>query len=181
MDTPGSQLPAGIAARPVCTKRKLPIPFVTRVNPDGTGDFARIDPVQTELCVKLRLCGVCGLFVRYWIAFLGGPYSSAENGAYTEPGMHEECAEWALKLCPYLLRARTPYRGEKQEPVDSDVMTLYGEKERDGWVIQIARGYEVRSASLADGGTTLLMRPTGVARRREFAYVDGKITEKKGD
>lgn len=174
-----SELPARIAALPVCPKRKLPIPFITTIFEDGTGDFSRINPAQVELAVKLRLCGVCGQHVGHWIAFLGGPYSASDNGAYTEPGLHEECAEWALKLCPYMLRQRVPYRGEPQEPVG--VLTLYGDKQDDGFVMQIARGYKVIVAPLRDGSPTLLMKPTGVARRREFDYVDGKITEKEGD
>jgi hypothetical protein len=172
---PDADLPASVAARPVCPVRKLPIPFTAVIKPDGTGDFSVIDPAKVQLCLDARLCGVCGSFIPYWIAFLGGPYSASDKGAYTDPGMHEECAEWAIRLCPYILRPRVPRRGGEQEPVNA--VTMYGDKEQDGWVMQIARGYKVRPGYLKDGSHARLIIATGVARRRVFAYQGKALIE----
>ena len=172
------ELPARIAARPVCTKRKLPIPYSVRILEGGVGDFTRVDPDLIDDCLKLRLCGVCGQFIEYWIAFIGGPYSASDSGAYTDPGMHEECAEWSMRLCPFIGREKVPRRtGEKEPIIDPRVVTVDNQKNTDGWVMVIARSYALRPAPNRDGSSTMLILPKGVARRREFAYVNGKLTE----
>jgi hypothetical protein len=175
------EMPARVAARPVCKKRKLPIPFSVEILPDGSGDFTHVDPERIAMCLRLRLCGVCGQYITYWVAFIGGPYSASENGAYTDPGMHEECAEWAMKLCPFIARRKVPRREQEQEPItDPRVVTVDNQKGDDGWVMVVARSFQVIPSRNRDGSVTQLIHPKGVGRRREFTYQGRGLVETNG-
>jgi hypothetical protein len=53
--------------------------------------------------LKFSLCPLCGstLTGKRW--FVGGPKSAfSVTGAYSDPPMHDECAHYALAVCPYL-------------------------------------------------------------------------------
>lgn len=97
-DTP---MPPQIAALPR-HESGYPIPyFVAWV--DGRPDLKLLDQAKQIRCAKFRLCGICGQPVGYWIAFIGGPLTVA-NRVCTDPGMHEECARYAIAVCPFMAR-----------------------------------------------------------------------------
>lgn len=80
----------------------MPIPFSNYIFPDGTPDFRVLDPVKTEVCLRERGCGICGVLLDPEIVFTGGPLCR-EGHIFTDPAMHEECARYAYAVCPYLL------------------------------------------------------------------------------
>src|SRR5262245_50228713 len=96
-------LPDQIRALPICPPRQLPIPFTTAIDQaTGEGQFATTDQSRVEDCWQHDLCAVCAKPLGDWVAFLDGPGSADRwRGAYTDPWMHEQCAEVSLTICPY--------------------------------------------------------------------------------
>lgn len=137
-----TDLPPRLAHRPFDEKRKVPVPYFN-VMPDGTVNFTGINAQTVLKCAEERLCGICGEPLDYWIAFIGGPISLA-NRAYTDPPMHRECAEAAVKYCPHINRRvhrRTP--DEKFDPDDTWYSTLGVMDKPAEWVIAITRSYDI--------------------------------------
>lgn len=91
-------------------ERGYPIPYFA----DTSGDRPRfwvIDPDKHRRAVDHMLCGICGYhFGGKPAAFVGGP-RSIESRWFTDAAMHEECAIYALKVCPYL--AAPSYRPKR--------------------------------------------------------------------
>ncbi len=155
-----------IARRPVDPRTQLPIPFV-----NDRGDGAEFAVIQTERsleCARRHLCGVCGERLTYWIAFLGGP-QSAERGTYSDPPMHEECAEASTVLCPHLAR-RAPHRSRKIKN-RPDVHTPGGfvEEKPPGFVMVITRSFTLSPNFIYHAGT--------IKRRRYYTYDDEGILQ----
>lgn len=97
--------------------RGLPITFTSLVAPDGRADFTRADHMKWLQCVKGSLCGLCGQRLNKKMWFIGGPLSMA-NRMFFDLGMHEECARYALLVCPYL--ATVKYREAKKRAIGDD-------------------------------------------------------------
>jgi len=76
---------------------------------DGTPDFRVVDARNMEAAVTRRLCGLSGDRIRRrdgaWL--IGGPLSAfSPRGAYLDPPMLPDCAEYALRTCPFLALPR---------------------------------------------------------------------------
>lgn len=103
-------VPPFLAERPR-DKRGFPIPASATVT-DGFIAFDVIDEPNRQHLIKHELCGLCGKKLFRGKFFVGGPKSAfAQNGLYVDPPMHRDCAEYALKVCPYL--ALSTYRPGK--------------------------------------------------------------------
>lgn len=175
---------AAVAALPVCPKRKLPIPFSAARDDKRpeVGMFTVADPVKVEQCHRYRLCGVCGGGLGYWIAFVGGSGSASPGtGAYQDPPMHEECAEAAMRLCPYIAKRRVPRR---TPPVDvlaaHDSDYFIADKPSDGrpWVMVITRRYRTQFEKTKDGSMIRLFLPDhSKIRFRRFEYDGDDLAE----
>ncbi len=82
--------------------RGYPIPwFVYWKN--GKPDFRIVDAARVPLAIKRRLCWICGQHFDLIesCAFLVGPMSCI-NRTSAEPPSHVECAEFAVRACPFL-------------------------------------------------------------------------------
>jgi hypothetical protein len=88
--------------------RGLPIPFVQFIDANGKPDFRVLDAVKVAKCVRNKLCGICGRRMRHDIFFIGGPLCEA-NGLFHDPGMHRDCATFALRGCAHLNRVKGRY------------------------------------------------------------------------
>jgi hypothetical protein len=90
-------------------KRGYPIPFL--MMPEQQ---IHIDGRKQERCVQEKLCMICGkkLDNKKW--FIGGQMA-AMNRLFSDPAMHEECARYALKVCPFLSNSDMKYR-KKYDP-----------------------------------------------------------------
>ncbi len=81
--------------------RGFPIPYFAAYI-DGKPDFRVIDPDHHRRCIDYKLCGICGYhFGGKPAAFVGGP-KSIESHLFLDAPLHEECATYALRVCPYL-------------------------------------------------------------------------------
>jgi len=75
---------------------------------DGEPAFAVLDPQRVLRSLCDRLCGICGQALDYWIAFVGGDLS-LKNQLFGVP-LHEECARYAMRVCPYLANPHAKHR-----------------------------------------------------------------------
>lgn len=120
----------------------MPIPWVQSYKADGvTPDFTAVDPAKVLEAAKRRLCGLCGQKMGWWVAFIGGPQSTA-MGTYSDPAMHPECAHQALTLCPHIALQGTQ-RARKLRPGLAETPGFVTEKPKN-WCVLITRSYEVK-------------------------------------
>jgi hypothetical protein len=76
-----------------------PIPYFVKWF-DGVPDFRILDPEKIIDCVENRKCWCCGKDMDT-IAFVAGP-GMVINFSSAEPPSHPECAEFAVKACPFM-------------------------------------------------------------------------------
>ncbi|MFJ8043766.1 hypothetical protein ACIRBX_25020 [Kitasatospora sp. NPDC096147] len=171
-------MPAALAARPMDPRRKLPIPAVNEVLEDGTGDFVVI---QGDTALRLATQGRCALCGQLMgggsAAFIGGP-ASAESGLFTDPPMHEACAEAALRLCPHMARQHARRASERRVPEGSTIPAGFSEEKPQEWVMVLAPLYGAGVTAAADGGLVPLFRALGEVRKRRFGYEGGVLVER---
>lgn len=160
-----------LARRPIDPAKGLPIPFAAETA-EGTADFSAIQGAKTLACATRRLCGVCGEKLDYWIVFLGGPQAAVAL-TYTDPPMHEACAEASTVLCPHIAHKK-PQRSRKL-PKRDDVVTPAGfvEEKPPGYVMVFTRDFTYR---IFEQGA-LIYRAGTVKRRRYYSYNDEGILQ----
>ncbi|GAA4085280.1 hypothetical protein [Actinomadura miaoliensis] len=164
---PTHQIPDTVEHLPICPRRRLPVPFVNAMTPDGA-DFTALDPRKVYEVAERRLCGVCGRPLDYWIFLLGGP-SSATERAYVDPPMHEVCARHAMQLCPYV--ARQSMRRRKNPLTPSTMPLGFVEKHPEAYVMYITRAYKFKVTARG-----LIFTPAPAVRLERYEYVDGQLT-----
>lgn len=85
-------------------RRGLPIPFVVYRDISGAAHFSINNVAAVDLVLDQRLCGLCGKPLKpgqIWL--IGGPGSSfMDDGMYIDPFAHEDCARYAVQVCPFL-------------------------------------------------------------------------------
>lgn len=103
-------IPARMSHLPL-DRRGYPIPWIVMRDRHGVAHFTINDHAKVRQCAKFGLCGICGKALGTHVPknplkgayFVGGPacfYST--RGAFLDPPMHRECAEYALRVCPYI-------------------------------------------------------------------------------
>jgi hypothetical protein len=78
--------------------------FVSKLD-DGTYDFRAFDWIKMQRAVKQKLCWLCGQSVGRRMAFTVGSMCVV-NRVTSEPPSHRDCAEYAVKACPFLSQPR---------------------------------------------------------------------------
>jgi len=100
-------LPARMLYLPV-DDRGYPIPeFVS--NLDGKRDFRAVSLEHMANCISDDVCWICGQRLEALKAFVIGPLP-AIRGFSNEPPSHIECAEFAVRACPFLLLPKAKHR-----------------------------------------------------------------------
>lgn len=79
----------------------FPLPWFVARTYDGEPVPQAADPVKRLRAARLGLCWCCGQPVGVYKAFVIGPMCMV-NHVTSEPACHFECAEYAVKACPYL-------------------------------------------------------------------------------
>ncbi len=77
------------------------MPFVAMTNETGEVDFRVTDVRKWHLALKLGHCPLCNTTLGRHRCFIGGP-QSMKNRYFFDLPMHRDCAEYALRVCPYL-------------------------------------------------------------------------------
>ncbi len=84
--------------------RGYPVPhFIAFI--DGEPDFRVMDGEKLRDCVRFKRCWLCGQALGRNVSFVVGPMC-AVNRTSAEPPSHRECAEFAVKACPFLSRPK---------------------------------------------------------------------------
>jgi len=100
-------IPPRLAGRPR-DRRGYPVPYIVMLDANGKPDFRVSDTLKVMRVVELRLCGLCGQPMGRYMGFIGGP-QSFQSHCNTDPPSHVECAEYALKVCPFLANPSMHY------------------------------------------------------------------------
>lgn len=146
-------------------ERGYPIPFFVKWI-KGKPDFRILDEHNRELCIKDRLCSICGKVMEdIFFYFISGPIGF-HNKVSTDAPMHENCARYSLSVCPHLLYQRAERR-------DEDIMYL----KNDHQILQ-KPPYMVlaRTVRYWTDQRTGILRYTPV-HATKYIYVDGKLIE----
>jgi hypothetical protein len=89
-------------------------PAADRSSPGAVPDFRYADAAFRARAFRNRLCWVCGDPTGVHRVFCVGPMCVV-NRTTAEPASHRDCAEFAVKACPFLLRPRM-----RRLPMDED-------------------------------------------------------------
>jgi hypothetical protein len=170
---PGLAVNPRLATRPIDPKRRLPVPYVQLLRPDGTADFAAVNGATALRAAAARLCGLCGKKMGRWVAFIAGP-QSIEHRAFLDPPMDVKCAEDALRLCPHMARERTPRRPEGSFSPEVITPAGFTEGKPNRFGLFITGRWQVHR-NVAEG--TYVFRPAPARTVRWFSYVNGVLTE----
>jgi hypothetical protein len=69
----------------------------------GEPDFRTVNTSRFVRCIKQRLCWLCGHPLGRHLSFVIGPMCTVTRTT-SEPPSHLACADYALKVCPFLTR-----------------------------------------------------------------------------
>ena len=83
------------------THNGMPIPATVFVAENGVPDFRVTDHRKWHKIVMNRLCGICGEPLGKVVAFIGGE-KSMESRFFFDMAMHEQCAEFSARVCPFI-------------------------------------------------------------------------------
>ena len=96
------------------THKGLPVPFTQAIF-NGVPDFRTVDPNKSIQCVEEQLCAICGRKLGERSYFIGGPRSKASR-LFTDPPMHQKCAEFASQVCPFVSGHKENYSDRAINP-----------------------------------------------------------------
>ena len=93
----------------------FPIPFTTMVGPDGVPHFKVTDLDAWRICVAELRCALCAEDLDYWVWYLGSR-EHVKRETFVDMAMHQDCAEYAATVCPYIAHGRA--YGNHIEPIE---------------------------------------------------------------
>jgi hypothetical protein len=83
--------------------RGYPIPFIVMRDEHNKPIFTMNDPRLVRECVRKGLCSICGKKLGQDRWFVSGSRAFLHpDGLFIDPPIHLECAEFALRVCPFL-------------------------------------------------------------------------------
>lgn len=109
-------IPPRIAKLPV-DGRGYPIPWNVLIGKDRMPIFTANDSIKHSIAFRNNLCPICGEGLDPIRWFIGGPLSAFDpHGWYMDLPVHQECAEYALQVCPYLACRKYVHRVDIIDP-----------------------------------------------------------------
>ena len=137
-------IPDRLARRPR-DKRGYPIPYAVMVDSNGVPDFRVTDIEKWVFAVQHKRCGLCGEPLGARMAFVGGP-KCHKYRVFTDLPMHRDCAEYALRVCPYLALPRATHAlhyqtGQQKGDYTLRVTESASTEKPDRFVLGIAKSY----------------------------------------
>lgn len=125
--------------------RGYPVPwFVTWY--DGRPDFRVIDTAKIYPAIYSHLCWICGTRIADSFVFVK---PSGSGPIAREPACHMECAQWAVRACPFLL-STVAYRSSPD-----DAVPMPGVERTNPHVFELWATKQFRQVKAADGGLAL--------------------------
>lgn len=123
--------------------------FVAKIN--DKFDFRIADQFKLKLAVDKKLCWICGSFIEKNFVFVIGPMC-AVNRVNAEPPSHLECAEYAAKVCPFLIQEMVKRNTLNMPKGTEDAAGIPIDRQPGAVCLWICREY-----SLFDAGNGMLM------------------------
>jgi hypothetical protein len=116
-------LPKRLERRPL-TDKGFPVPWFASFI-DGAWNLVAVDPRKVAEAYNRRVCWICGEPLGQYLCFVIGPMCSV-NRISSEPPQHRECAEYAVRACPFLSRPRMRRNEAEAKAVGSSADTVSG-------------------------------------------------------
>jgi hypothetical protein len=116
-------LPPRLARRPVNSKG-FPVPWFATELPGPDWDFVRVDPRKMVQAHNRKTCWLCGEPLGRFVCFVIGPMCSI-NRISAEPPSHRECAQYAVRACPFLARPNMRRNPEGEHAAPSGIALLH--------------------------------------------------------
>jgi hypothetical protein len=88
----------------------------------GTPDFRVVEADAVSDAIRFSLCWICGERMGAFKSFVIGPMC-AVNRVSSEPPAHLECADFAARACPFLVK---PHMNRRTAGLPSDVVAAAG-------------------------------------------------------
>lgn len=107
----------------------------------GTPDFRFAGGGRLHLAAARRLCWICGEPLGKLQAFVIGPMC-AINRISSDPASHADCAEYAVKACPFLAQPNMR-RNKKDWPEETSVAEGMIERNPGVTVVWVTKAFEV--------------------------------------
>lgn len=128
--------------------RGYPVPWFVDCS-TGKPDFRVIRPSGTAIAHNKRLCWLCGQPRGVYQAFVLGPMCGI-NRTTAEPPSHRECAEYAVRACPFLTRplASRNERGLEEHKEPAGVMIKRNPGVAMLWITKSYRPFRVDNGAL---------------------------------
>lgn len=98
--------------------RGYPIPWFVAWY-DGKPDFRVVDTKKIKTAVYEHLCWICGGKITKEFVFVK-PASALSDRMALEPASHRDCAQWAVRACPFMLSPKAQYRPTRDDAVPVD-------------------------------------------------------------
>ncbi len=131
-----------------------PIPwFVSWI--EGAPDFRVVDPQKIIDGIYFKLCWICGQKLGSHKAFVVGPMC-ALNRISSEPPSHVDCAEFAAKVCPFMVNPQLARRETKLPDNIKDAAGIHLKRNPGVALVWITKSYEPEQVP---GGVLLKMGP----------------------
>lgn len=109
-------IPKRMLALPRDIQRDLPIPWFVDIR-DGKHDFRVIRHGGVAQSYMRQTCWICGQPLGRFRCFVLGPLSTITR-VTSEPPCHRECAEYAVKVCPFMVK---PHMRRQDHNLPADV------------------------------------------------------------
>jgi len=129
--------------------RGYPIPWFVHVDIDGQPDFRVVRENGIALAHNRHQCWLCGDRLGSFLTFVIGPMCGI-NRVSSEPPSHTDCAEYAVRACPFLTRPMA-VRNQRDLPEDAGAAGIMIERNPGVtllWTCKTYRPFRVGS----DGG-----------------------------
>jgi len=123
-----------------------PVPFV-QMYFDGKPDFRVIDPERAEQCLKEKLCAICGKRLGEFCYFIGSSLCK-ENHLFPDAPMHEQCADFASKACPFVSGRKDEYSTRSLDETVTTILEMASSGRPDKMYIFETRTKTVRRVSV---------------------------------
>lgn len=156
MTVPLPPIPPRVARLPK-DARGFPVPWFVHFNEDGTPDFRVVGRGKREHAWRNGRCWICGDYLGVHQIYAIGPMCAVTRTT-SEPPSHRDCAEFAAKACPFLIRPRMR-RNEKDLPEERTVPGVALDR-NPGCVCL----WESRASRFSDGNGSWLIRIEKPAR-----------------
>lgn len=144
--------------------RGFPVPWFTpKVN--GEWDFQAVSVGKAEEAMQKHICWICGKKMFRNMAFVLGPMC-AVNRVSSEPASHVECAEFAVKACPFLTKPRMRRSPKEDGPPVPGIMIERNPGVCLIWITRKYKPFRTKTGLLVEVGDPI-RTPTAWREGRE--------------